>query len=436
MLFDAGEDATTAWLILEGSLDEWVQQTRSAVREAEQWIGEVAVFARQRQSTEAQARVSTKVLAVPAELLLELSAAEGDFANDMALEIASHAASWSIHSQLGVRTALKQVYPDSNRMTFPGPYLGTRCELFYFFIQKPPGGLEISRPPGVEWMKLAPYFLLCAARYPDFRAVNALQWVRMSYQEIAVMVPTTIGDGLLPKLYFPYIYLDSAQPLVAGREVYGYPKMLFSMAFDDDVGGQHRCILRKDDDEVLRLKWRAIDWDAVDSATRAEVVQMALDPLQQRGPRREAAVRKAKEGSSSPLIDAFNALPPALRTLGTGSWKRIFDPATELTGPGPIPWEPSQFQVDGVAGSDFLMSNLETVEFVELDTLEATDQFIDNVVEPLVDIGLRVVIDLELVPAEMMLDYLVDPPTGGLDLRKMAWGPASWSRKPPGDQSA
>ena len=44
----------------------------------------------------------------------------------------------------------------------------------------------------------------------------------MTYNEMAVMLPVLFGET--PGIYVPYMYLDSPGAIVAGREIYGFPK--------------------------------------------------------------------------------------------------------------------------------------------------------------------------------------------------------------------
>ena len=426
-LFGADEATDDAWVVLTGSIDEWVASSRAAVRQPGQFVGEVALLAGTPQTTTAEGRTDCLLLVVPRAMLSDLTQFPSPFTGWFVAEVSKHATEWSTRSQASGHYGQLQTYPYCNRMTFPGPYKGVQCELLYLFCKRSDQEMELATPPGVDW--LTGTYMICAARYPDFRAVHALQWVQMKYQEVSIMVPAWVEGQLLPSILIPYIYVDAVQPLIAGREVFGYPKMQYPVAFDSDLGllDSDRFLVRKDGQNVVRATYQTIAWQEADPDVRGQVLERWLDPLKQKHADHQPVIDAARGDDPDWLIELFNSLPEALRTLGVSTWKRTFNPDAYLTSPGPIAWKPEQFQVDGVAGSKFVMSSLSQIDFVVPTDFIALDGFIDHAVELEFPLGLRVVIDLDMVPAAMQRDYLADPPTRDEDLRKMMWGPRAWA---------
>ncbi|MCP4919084.1 MAG: hypothetical protein GY913_19435 [Proteobacteria bacterium] len=398
------------------------------MRKPGHFVGEVACFAGTPQTMTTEGRTDALLLRIPAETLHDLAAFPFPFATWFLTELARHATQWPASAQMTNQFGELQTYPYCNSSTFPGPYQAVQCELVYLFCKRAGQEMELATPPRVSW--LGDSYMICAAHYPDFHSVHALEYVQMKYSEVSVMVPALVEGQELPKILIPFVYADSVQPVLAGREVYGYPKMKYPVAFDSDVGvlESDRFLVRKDGQNVIRATYETIEWASVDPEVRAAALGRWLDPYQQRQPEQEAIVDAGESAEdASWIIELFNALPEALRTLGVSTWKRDFSPSAYPSGPGPIPWKKEQFQVDGVAGSSFVMSNLSQIDFVVPVDLTTTDGFIDSPVDLELPVGLRVVLDLQMVPATMQQDYPANPPTTPVDLRKMMWGPRAWA---------
>lgn len=426
-LFSSGEESDTCWLILSGTIDEWIEQNRAAVRSPGEFIGEVSTFARSPLTTTCEGRTDCVLLEIPGVLIRELASFPFVFANWFLGEVARHATQWAAATELTAQYGELQTYPYCNSSTFPGPYEGIQCELVYLFCKREGEEMALATPPRVSWMTDA--YMICAAHYPDFHSQFALKYVQMKYSEVSVMVPAWVEGQDLPQILMPYVYADSVQPVLAGREVFGYPKMKYPVAFDSNVGlfKSDRFLVRKEGVNVIRATYETVEWESVDASVRAEALRRWLDPHGQQHPDHERVVDASAQSDSTWLIDLYNSLPQALRTLGASTWKRSFDPSAFMHSPGPIEWNPDQFQVDGIAGSKFIMSNLTQIDFVVPIDFITTDGFIDHEVNLALPVGLRVVLDMQMVPAAMQQDYLTDPPTSADDLRKMMWGPRSWA---------
>jgi len=79
------------------------------------------------------------------------------------------------------------------------------------------------------------------------------------YNEFDVMVPVTyeMGDNVpgLPGIYCIYLPVTTEEALIGGIEIYGYPKFLADISFEE-VGEIRRCRVRADGKEILTLEVR------------------------------------------------------------------------------------------------------------------------------------------------------------------------------------
>lgn len=428
VLAPLGDESDTCWLIVLGSVDEWSLQRRLAVRTAGQFTGEISVLSQALQSVEIQAREEGVAVALDGDFIRDLSAWPLPFASAWLGQVAQHALAWSNDADMSISTITEQNYPFTNPMIFPGPYVAQGAELIYIPCKLDAGGLSGCLAPGVTPVL---FFWICIARYHGGVGLgNTLEDDLAFYDEVVVMVPSLIG--LTPALYFPWIYVGSAAAMTAGREVFGYPKMLYNATLDDrdDLGftGQSRCVLRKNGADVMTALWKDLAWGDVDAEDRARLVQMVFDPHEKGGDKAQDMDRMARNDTPDELTARVQRMAQDDEaTVNVGSWKRSFDPSTALPGPGPVVWEPSQFQIDGVAGSLAQVTDVESLNLIAISELVATSEFLLPGAELLIPFGFRCTVDFGLLPDKMLKDYLTNPPTRPSERRKLNWGPDAWA---------
>lgn len=79
---------------------------------------------------------------------------------------------------------------------------------------------------------------------------------RIPYDELVLAVPCR-HPRVGPAMYVPFLYLNQVRPLVAGRELFGYPKKLATIS-RERAGASHHASIRSDlGYELASLSWKA-----------------------------------------------------------------------------------------------------------------------------------------------------------------------------------
>ena len=422
VLFERRAPTDAVYLVMEGSLDEWGPWQRLAVRRPGQLVGELAVLAEDsRHTTQGLARERSEVLELPAGAFRQLACGPSGLGRALLQELAIHGNRYADTTIDQDRLSESQWFPGHRAFVVPGPYSG-KAELLQVFCHLPADGFERLLPPGVRLNPAAPWCLLTMSRYPWFHATHAAEDVRMRYSETAVQVPVLVG--LKPCLMQAYLYTDQAMALFAGREIYGFPKMEATTTIDHDIG---RGLLRAAGQDLMTLRFEARRWDELEPDVRGELLDLFL-PEELLGSLVGELLQLADEAE---LARWLKKLPEPMRTVPATAWKRVFSPATRLEGPGPFPWTRDTFQVDGMAGFDFVIEDVEDLELVELlegaEGFRLSEHFIQHELKPLTRLALRSTLRLRLEPGEVLSDYVAKPPRKKADLAKLAWGPRAWS---------
>ncbi|MBN1428849.1 MAG: acetoacetate decarboxylase family protein [Anaerolineae bacterium] len=133
----------------------------------------------------------------------------------------------------------------------PGPYLFPEAAVTFVFCDAARDFIEATLPEGVSLLKWpggerAP-ILLGIADFPNAHPESAPS-ARFSYTETTVFVPARLGTT--PGVFIPYIYPSAWEPILVGREVYGFPKQLGNTVF-----GAGEVSLSVDDRPWFRLSW-------------------------------------------------------------------------------------------------------------------------------------------------------------------------------------
>ncbi|MCP4807396.1 MAG: cyclic nucleotide-binding domain-containing protein [Proteobacteria bacterium] len=427
VLAKVGDASDLCWLIVEGSVDEWGVERRFAIRRPGQFTGEISVLSKAEQSVGITARQTGVAIALDGDFIRDLTAWPLPLASAWLGEVARHALAWSKDAAQSHATHTKQNYPYTNPMVFPGPHVATKAEMVYIPCTVSEGVMSGCVAPGVG---PGPFFWIGIVRYHGGVGLeNALEDDAARYDEVLVMVPSTMPGR--PGLYVPWIYVGSAAALAAGREVFGYPKMLYNATLDDPCEtldeGASRCVFRKKGDDVLTARWLDIGWRDAAVADRIQLVHAALNPYAQTDER--AVDDLAKDARPDRLMAYLQRRVTDGVAMQVGSWKRSFHPSTSLPGPGPVEWSADQFQIDGIAGSKATVTKLESFGLVQIKELQASTAFILPGATPLLGIGFRCMVDFSLQPDAMLRDYLSDTDVLSQDDRtKLAWGPKAWGR--------
>jgi len=458
-LFKAGSNPDEYYWVLCGSLDEWGGGLRVAVRRPGELAGEIAALTpRRANTTTCVARERTEVAVLKASALQRLINRHGPLTDELLRGVAEHAERWSLAYSQQFEDISKEYFPGKRAMLVPAPYSAVKAELLIFAAKKPADGLSETMPPGVTWHPDVPFFYVTVNHFPDFHDKNAAQSVKMTYSEIATMVPVQVEGHPGIHLFYPYLFADNMMALFSGREVYGLPKMGAVTYLDNDLG---RAMMRAGDDLAFSVRYRDLGLGEDARHGRRRALEALLHPTaaaanaaenhEDSGPIKtfvkgiahhlEHLAGDALFGALQVAIDAgdavgaaelFSALPPALRTVSAVAWKRNFSPCAALPNPGPVPWQPTDFDADGAAQCLFEVTKIHDFQFIEVPTdgLVAHPNFILHDIELWMPWGARMVIDMDMLPgAGFLIDFLHPPATDPEITARLAWGPAVWNQR-------
>lgn len=177
----------------------------------------------------------------------------------------------------------------------PGPFLFKDVELLIAFCEADLSAVESLLPPGLALLRLpgrtrAPLFI-GLARFPDAHP-EANPEARFAYTETTIFIPVWYDNT--PGVFIPYIYPSTWEPILIGREVYGFPKRSGETRFDPGA-----VSLTVDGVPHLSLAWQAQEgsdetalvgalmaWLGIERHAAAAAFQMgeALRRLVVRGP--------------------------------------------------------------------------------------------------------------------------------------------------------
>ncbi len=120
-----------------------------------------------------------------------------------------------------------------------GPYDSNDCHLVAMVVEDP--GFRSRVPRTLHAQPLCmPRYLLVFADYEGFGGVrqdgSSTRRVDLSYRETTLLAPV-VHAGAGPGLYIPEIYPDSMMAVVAGREVFGFPKRYAETWMHDGSAG-------------------------------------------------------------------------------------------------------------------------------------------------------------------------------------------------------
>ncbi len=128
----------------------------------------------------------------------------------------------------------------------PGPFSFPNSTIVFTFCD---AELELDLPPGVR--RTGSTLLLALADFPDARYANHPDW-RFGYRETTFFVPVRVGRIL--GLFVPYIYPSAYEPILLGREIYGFPKQLGETQLTETSAA-----LAVHGKESLTLRWQGTE---------------------------------------------------------------------------------------------------------------------------------------------------------------------------------
>lgn len=136
-------------------------------------------------------------------------------------------------------------------MSVPARFEGTRFEVFALRADAAALSTVVNRylvePSGgaAAFEALSPYVFLYFADIASASSQNVQERAmgRLSYQEVGTLIPVYDRRRAQVSVFIPYIWVDSAHAMCAGREIFGYPKALGEIDFATHAHAG-RCELR------------------------------------------------------------------------------------------------------------------------------------------------------------------------------------------------
>ncbi|MBN1566074.1 MAG: acetoacetate decarboxylase family protein [Anaerolineae bacterium] len=189
----------------------------------------------------------------------------------------------------------------------PGPFMFEDVTLIFAFCEADldplrvtlPDGLTLFRRPGRSRDAL----LLVLAQFPTVYAEDDPA-ARFAYTETTVFVPVRYRHSI--GLFVPYIYPSAYEPILLGREIYGFPKQLGRTAFD----AHHASLI------VDGATQAALTWGGMDGTDEARLVRALFDWLGLEGRSASVAFQAGE------VLRRAMQLPP-FRRISVYNHKRI-----------------------------------------------------------------------------------------------------------------
>jgi hypothetical protein len=142
--------------------------------------------------------------------------------------------------------------PDTAQL-IPGPFRFEGVNMLFVFceIQRGviglPDGLKVMQRPGRDSLPL----LLALARFPKSYPEHSPN-ATFAYTETTYFIP--VREGTRWGLYVPHIYSSAWEPILLGREIYGFPKRLGQTRFESNT-----VALTVDTEPYLHFSWEGAE---------------------------------------------------------------------------------------------------------------------------------------------------------------------------------
>lgn len=180
----------------------------------------------------------------------------------------------------------------------PGPFQFEDVTLIFAFCDADLDAVRACLPEGVSLLR-RPVFkgglaLLAFADFPNAHPEHDPA-ARFAYTETTCFLPVRSGRGF--GLYVPYIYPSAWEPILLGREIYGFPKRLGRTAFAPNA-----VSLAVDGAEYFSLRWAGAE-----AASESRLVGALMDWIGVEG-RLAAAAFEAGD-----VLRRFMRFPPYRR---------------------------------------------------------------------------------------------------------------------------
>lgn len=185
----------------------------------------------------------------------------------------------------------------------PGPFMFEDTSMIFAFCEADPPSIEKCLPESLHLLqrpakKRAP-LLIALADFPHAYPQHTPS-ARFAYTETTYFIPVRYGTTF--GFYVPHIYPSTYEPILLGREIYGFPKRLGETIF-----GTNEVSLSVDGEKYVHLSWQGAE-----SETETRLVRGLMDWLGLEGRVASAAfqagevLRKATRLPAYRRVNVFN----------------------------------------------------------------------------------------------------------------------------------
>lgn len=272
-------------------------------------------------------------------------------------------------------------YAGDSASLLPGPFVFNNTTLIFAFCDANLDAVRETLPPGLRLFRPAwrgrDSLLLALAAFRDAYP-QARPDARFSYTETTYFAPVRFKGrfGLFPA----YIYPSAWEPILLGREIYGFPKRLGQTTFTETSAA-----LSVDGVPHFRL-----DYAAAEPSSEPRLIRALSDWAGFQGHMTEAAFR-----AGDLLLDMM--LTPLQRRVSVFNHKRV--PAATTTNREPA------YSVDQLTGAIFSVNGWEQISRIETPALTMTGGPLAGA-----DVTLREAyftrLDMRLSTGRILRDYL------------------------------
>lgn len=201
-------------------------------------------------------------------------------------------------------------YAGETAQLVPGPFMFENVTMIFAFCEGDLDGVRALLPEGLSLVhrpgRRHDALLLALAKFPDAYPESD-PGARFGYTETTVFVPARYRRGI--GFFVPYIYPSTYEPILLGREIYGFPKRL----------GQTTLGSREAALSVAGVPQLCVRWSASEGSDETRLVRALVDWLGIEG-RLGAAAFQAGE-----VLRRTMRLPP-FRRIGVYNHKRVLAP--------------------------------------------------------------------------------------------------------------
>lgn len=230
----------------------------------------------------------------------------------------------SLHTLSDRLTELEQpvnYVPDSAELT-PGPFMFDGVTLIFAFCDadlapvraKLPPDLRLFRRPGRQRDSLLIALAHFPAAYPED---DPTAW--FGYTETTIFVPARYRGSV--GLFVPYIYPSAYEPMLLGREIYGFPKRMGRTIF-----APNQATLQVTSRTLGTSAYADLRWTGSEGTDEPRLVRALFDWLGVEGRSAEVAFRAGDVLRQTMRL-------PAHRRIGVFNHKRVLAAETRADAP-------------------------------------------------------------------------------------------------------